>query len=398
MNGSKVTLILLSISMLVACVQQVEPVWEAYFSTVDNNNNIEWLKRTEIDSNGDVIIAGSSLIAGPDRNEDGLLVKYDSLGNLIWTIKLDQSNEYFSQEKFVDLAVYGSNIYVAGQYWKNSPEYEEGSFVAKYNQDGKLLWLTPVSSENDLRDIEVTDLGVYVTGYETQRLNEAGEITLTVSHSENAWDVEADEFGNIYVGSRYGIEKLDPTGTTLWKHHLDQSQAESFYFNVDIQLSSDGEIAWAANAQSNDVSVVRFVSQTGESLWTQSIAKSESASLQGTPQITFVDDDVLVAVSSDETRVVAKFSNSGRQLWDFKDGLGPVHDLGVLDNGYIVLTGGGNTALLDGDGTQLAEHIMSQSAQNLTGSLAIDKNDVYVATTVSVSGRGLQGYLAKFSQ
>jgi len=398
MIRSRKTLTLLSVLALTACVQQVEPVWEAYFSTVDNNNNIEWLKRTELDSSGDVIIAGSSLVAGPNRNEDGLLVKYDAFGNLIWTTKLDQSQDHMVQEKFTDLAVFGSDIYVAGQYWKNDPVFEEGSFVAKYNQDGKLIWLTPVSAESDLRDIEVSDSGIYVTGYQTQRLNDQGEITLSVPHAENAWDVEVDEIGNIYVGSRYGVEKLDSEGATLWKTYYEQSKAESVYFNVNIELSSEGKIAWAANDQSNVTSSAQLLSQTGDRIWTKSIAKSENVSLQGTPQITFINHDVLISVSSDESRVVTKYSDSGRQLWQFNDALGPVHEMGVLDNGYIVLTGGGNTALLAEDGTQLAEHNVNRYAQNLTGSLAIDQNDVYVATTVSVSGSGLQGYLAKFSQ
>ena len=398
MIRSRKTLTLLSVLALTACVQQVEPVWEAYFSTVDNNNNIEWLKRTELDSSGDVIIAGSSLVAGPNRNEDGLLVKYDAFGNLIWTTKLDQSQDHMVQEKFTDLAVFGSDIYVAGQYWKNDPVFEEGSFVAKYNQDGKLIWLTPVSAESDLRDIEVSDSGIYVTGYQTQRLNDQGEITLSVPHAENAWDVEVDEIGNIYVGSRYGVEKLDSEGATLWKTYYEQSKAESVYFNVNIELSSEGKIAWAANDQSNVTSSAQLLSQTGDRIWTKSIAKSENVSLQGTPQITFINHDVLISVSSDESRVVTKYSDSGRQLWQFNDALGPVHEMGVLDNGYIVLTGGGNTALLAEDGTQLAEHNVNRYAQNLTGSLVIDQNDVYVATTVSVSGSGLQGYLAKFSQ
>ena len=398
MIRSRKTLTLLSVLALTACVQQVEPVWEAYFSTVDNNNNIEWLKRTELDSSGDVIIAGSSLVAGPNRNEDGLLVKYDAFGNLIWTTKLDQSQDHMVQEKFTDLAVFGSDIYVAGQFWKNDPVFEEGSFVAKYNQDGKLIWLTPVSAESDLRDIEVSDSGIYVTGYQTQRLNDQGEITLSVPHAENAWDVEVDEIGNIYVGSRYGVEKLDSEGATLWKTYYEQSKAESVYFNVNIELSSEGKIAWAANDQSNVTSSAQLLSQTGDRIWTKSIAKSENVSLQGTPQITFINHDVLISVSSDESRVVTKYSDSGRQLWQFNDALGPVHEMGVLDNGYIVLTGGGNTALLAEDGTQLAEHNVNRYAQNLTGSLAIDQNDVYVATTVSVSGSGLQGYLAKFSQ
>jgi len=337
-------------------------------------------------------------VAGPNRNEDGLLVKYDAFGNLIWTTKLDQSQDHMVQEKFTDLAVFGSDIYVAGQFWKNDPVFEEGSFVAKYNQDGKLIWLTPVSAESDLRDIEVSDSGIYVTGYQTQRLNDQGEITLSVPHAENAWDVEVDEIGNIYVGSRYGVEKLDSEGATLWKTYYEQSKAESVYFNVNIELSSEGKIAWAANDQSNVTSSAQLLSQTGDRIWTKSIAKSENVSLQGTPQITFINHDVLISVSSDESRVVTKYSDSGRQLWQFNDALGPVHEMGVLDNGYIVLTGGGNTALLAEDGTQLAEHNVNRYAQNLTGSLAIDQNDVYVATTVSVSGSGLQGYLAKFSQ
>jgi len=398
MIRSRKTLTLLSVLALTACVQQVEPVWEAYFSTVDNNNNIEWLKRTELDSSGDVIIAGSSLVAGPNRNEDGLLVKYDGFGNLIWTTKLDQSKDHMVQEKFTDLAIFGSDIYVAGQFWKNDPVFEEGSFVAKYNQDGKLLWLTPVSTESDLWDVEVSDSGIYITGYQTQRLTHEGEITLSVPHVENAWDVEVDEIGNIFVGSRYGVEKLDSEGATLWKTYYEQSKAESVYFNVNIELSSEGKIAWAANDQSNVTSSAQLLSQTGDRIWTKSIAKSENVSLQGTPQITFINHDVLISVSSDESRVVTKYSDSGRQLWQFNDALGPVHEMGVLDNGYIVLTGGGNTALLAEDGTQLAEHNLNRYAQNLTGSLVIDQNDVYVATTVSVSGSGLQGYLAKFSQ
>lgn len=54
-NRTKLAL-LASPVLISACVQDVNPEWETYFSTSDNKNNIEWLNHVVADNNDDLIL------------------------------------------------------------------------------------------------------------------------------------------------------------------------------------------------------------------------------------------------------------------------------------------------------------------------------------------------------
>ncbi len=403
MDQSKIALVLTSGLLLTACVEKVTPEWEAYFSTVENNNNIEWLKRTELDLYGDIVIAGSSVVAGPDRNEDTLLIKYDASGNLLWWKKSDASTIEGgeSNETFTDLVVDGADIYVVGQRSRSANEGGAAfsSFAARYDQDGRQVWETTLSNQSDAWDLEVQNGKLYVSGYQTQVLSLQGDIELTLpsaAHGENAWDVEVDSLGSIYVGSRYGVTKYNASGEVLWQKHVSASVAQDRYFDVNLELNAQGQVAFIASQQNNRQASVMVLSETGSLVWQTTLSKTEGLALQGRPQIVATGSSWLMAISDQDTRKVVKLSSTGRQLWQFSDNTGPINELAVLENGRTVMTGAGKSAVLDASGTQIAEHVQS-AAQAFTGSLAVSGNEVFIANTRSVSGKGMMGYVAKFA-
>ncbi|MBL4796903.1 MAG: hypothetical protein JKY50_05790 [Oleispira sp.] len=399
-NRTQITLLSLPIIALTACVQQVNPIWQTYFSTSDNNNNIEWLNDLTLDNFNDLLLTGSNITTGADRNEDALLAKYDQQGNLIWATKYDLPASTIestsSDEKLIESVIdLDGSIYSVGQrIEKIEGTSAKSSFVMKVDQDGNYLWATKISDSHDAFDLEIANNSIYVTGYATQRLSLAGEVELVINHDDRAWDVEVDALGNIYVASKHAVEQYNAEGDLGWQ--VKHSSTElSYRVNIELDESNDSLVLLQADANSRFQ--LQSYSTQGELNWNQSINLTADQNIAGIPALIVEDDSIWFAVSNGSQTKVGRVSNQGNTQWTFSEQQGPIRDLGKLANGNIVITGAGHSVLLDSQGKQLGKNDSERSGSYTSGSLVVDGNKMFVATSVSAS-TGISIHLAMFEQ
>lgn len=271
-----------------------------------------------VDSSGNVYAAGASdgpLFGGtPAGLSDAVVVKYDRLGAVQWSVMLGTS----LNDEARAIAVDGSgNVYVGGLTEGDLGDVfgntSIDAFVAKFNSSGERLWLRQLhSSDYDfLRGIAVDASGkVVVTGYTDGSLfaNIHGARDLFIAKFDaagtlvwgyqdgtgieaNAAAVTTDASGNVYAtGFAYGgldgnadtgsydafVTKLSPAGVRQWTHQFGASGNE---LASALALDSAGNILVAGwtdsstmdgqtNAGMLDAFVVKL-DPSGQRQWTR---------------------------------------------------------------------------------------------------------------------------------
>jgi hypothetical protein len=160
----------------------------------------------------DSIIFGSTTLintGGSSSTSDGFIVKYDPLGNVLWTTLAGGVNEDFP----ISISTDGTgNSYVAGVF---SASITIGSttlissglddlFLAKYDPAGNVIWTTHSGGYyNDRANSVAFDASgnSYVAGYFDSPTLVFGSYTLT---------------NNSQYSSDLLVEKYDPSGNPLW--------------------------------------------------------------------------------------------------------------------------------------------------------------------------------------
>ncbi len=167
-------------------------LWTA---TIDNGND-DYARGIAVDNNGNVYVTGVSYI---DSTYDYLTIKYDSMGNIVWKDTLDNG----STDKSYGIAVDGSgNVYVTGySYIGSSYDY----LTVKYDVSGNILRVDTLDngSSDYARGIAVDASGnVYITGYFD---NGSNDDYLTVKY-DSSWNIVwADTVDNGATDEAYGI-------------------------------------------------------------------------------------------------------------------------------------------------------------------------------------------------
>jgi hypothetical protein len=132
------------------------------------------------DSENNIFVIGHTF-GGLDGNtnlgyRDVFLIKYNSVGNKLWTKQLGTANGDFGEGVVADSL---NNIYISGWTGGSFSGYtNEGSsqdiFLVKYNSNGVKLWTKQFGTSESDRGFGVTvDFlnNVYVTGYTSQGLD-----------------------------------------------------------------------------------------------------------------------------------------------------------------------------------------------------------------------------------
>jgi hypothetical protein len=400
-NRKQITLLSLPIIGLTACIQQVNPIWETYFSTSDNNNNIEWLNHLTLDNTNDLLLTGGNITTGANRNEDGFLAKYNQQGSQIWATKYElpasAENSTLSNEKLIESRVDDDGyIYSVGRRFETiNGATQISSFVMKVDQDGNFIWTTKISDNHDVFDLEVFENSVYVTGFATQRLSKSGSIELTIKNQDRAWDIEVDIQGNMYVASKHDVVQYSPSGTLNWQHNHTSTEL-SYRANIELDETNNNLVLLQADGDSHYL--LQSFSMFGDSNWNKAISITNDNSLLGEPKLIVEGSSIWFALSNDSQSKVGKVSSTGRNQWTFTEQQGPIHGLGKLANGQVAVTGAGHSVLLDSQGKQLANNDTARAASNTTGSIVVDGNKMFVGTSVSSSAGGIGVHLAMFEQ
>jgi len=237
--------------------------------------SVSWSKAIDVDSNGNIYIAGmtsghldgninSGLYKSNEANTllDAFFIKYDNNGTKIWTKQFGTSSNDDVESLTIDN---NDNIYLAGMSYATIDEknpiktYRDG-FVARFDVNGTKLWINQNTGSTDLSPSKIKSDkfgNVYTTGYVVNRLdnnqtyvgNSDAYIIKYSSSGEKIWvkqfgskqydkpiDIEFDGVDNVYI-----------VGWTQGEMDYKAHNGSSEEFAKDIFLtkySKDGEKFW----------------------------------------------------------------------------------------------------------------------------------------------------------
>lgn len=198
------------------------------------------------DSLGSVYGAGKYLSPEPGPwNEDGILVKYDRDGQLIWarawSLPDGGANEAIAVSP-------DGNIYVAG--WCVTESNGMQSVVQKWTSDGELLWTRTWGGPDtdDATGVTATSDAVYVVGESDLGGEQWYELTVH-QFSTDGELLAAKRFGDIYADSATAIAQTHTPGGELELHIVGQLGNGQFKQNHNplyLKLDEDLNLLAAA--------------------------------------------------------------------------------------------------------------------------------------------------------
>ncbi len=316
---------------------------------------------------------GNITLVNHSNYEDGIFVKYDASGNVMWAKDIGGSLDDGILSVCTDPSGY---VYISGFF--NSPTLTIGSFtitnsyfasypslfMAKFDTNGNVVWLkglTSATGDSFVFSI-TTDLSgnVFIAG-EFENTITFGTTTLTGTGGYDAY-----------------VAKLDSAGTLLWANSLGGLGDEA---NNNISADNQGNLFVAGNFSSDSVTIgtttiINKVTGSFNSLegylyklnssgvieWVNTMqgngsdyAYSTSADTSGNVVVTgcFSSDTLSIGASSFHVNgqsdlFIAKYAGNGNLLWAKTTG-GPNGDYGYGITTYgtnIYLAGGFNSDTL----------------------------------------------------
>lgn len=150
----------------------------------------------EIDSYGNACVTG--YVTSVLGMADIAVLKYDRSGNLMWSQFYNGSGN--SADKAFGIAVDDEDNIIIGGYITND---NEDCGIIKYNANGHLLWAASYNGSGNSADkafgiaVDDEDRSIYITGYETDTYNSTNYITLKYNSSgNNEWAASYNGLGN----------------------------------------------------------------------------------------------------------------------------------------------------------------------------------------------------------
>jgi len=275
--------------------QGAEDIFVVHLNT---NGGILWAKsvgsfgtdrgeEVNADDQGNVIVTsifqesitlGATTLTASGSPFNGLVIKYDSNGNLLWDLNLGTTGDTEVYGNGVDA---NNNIIIAG-YYDGSVDFDplgahdivnatsSTGFVAKYTPAGKLIWLNSINGSLVANQSVVnvdSNNDIYVTGAFTNLTVFNGSISLTPSGSQDTflakyssagafefvkdiggsgassfpYQIRTDKSNNVYITGYFNgtIDfDPDPTTTALVSYH---GQRDFFL----AEYNSNGNYQWA---------------------------------------------------------------------------------------------------------------------------------------------------------
>ncbi|MBN1787446.1 MAG: SBBP repeat-containing protein [Sedimentisphaerales bacterium] len=333
----------------------------------DYNTSSDFALAMAVDSGSNVIVAGFGY--NPDTSYDGLIVKYDSLGNKLWAKRFDGDS---TNDQFYDVAVDAAgNIYACGIT-------DDDALIVKFTPDGTIAW--DRSYNGPAGDIDsfykvITDIGgnIYACGDASGILtgsdcliikyDSAGNQQWAKQHAgyEDGWDLfvdmTADAAGNVYVtgsvetitDSNYVTIKYDTAGNPIWTSYYTGTSV-GWDDAYAVILDKDGNVLVTGRTQgtsSSDVGTVKYNGQTGAPIWNVPYNGTGNASDFGQSITTDYLGNVYVhgrttQLSSRDYLTLGYNSDGIHQWTKTYDGPAATEDIGTamaFDNGLIYATG-----------------------------------------------------------
>lgn len=271
-----------------------------------SGTDLELANDVEIDSNGNIILAGTfqgTTDFDPGTGTvnltaygyvDGFICKLDSSGKFVWAGKLTGNGEEEVKRIAIDK---NQNIYTVGIFY-DTADFDPGTgitklisaglydvFICKFNSSGKLLWAKRIGSTGDDlgRDIAVANDGsVYITGAFKNRVdfNPGADSSFITSNGDfDAFLLKLDSSGNFVYAKTIGNNKPDDS----WAITLDSKGYIIFggYFwgTVDFDPNS-GTAYMTATGTGTNIFMVKL-DKSGNLVWNVRVGGDDSNILFG---------------------------------------------------------------------------------------------------------------------
>jgi hypothetical protein len=205
------------------------------------------------DGAGNVYLTGT--IGRPAPDDDGVLEKYDSAGNLLWSRQFGTSDH---EQGLVVSADSAGNVFTYGQSVKSDTNrYTPSATLTKFDADGNEYWTRIVESARYVNrgGVAADGLGnVYITGNSNAPIIEprvhigydafvakydaaGNRLWLqefgTAEFADNARGVAVDGRGNVFVVGTMGdpfLANFDGDGNQIWTYQFGAPEFDSASF------------------------------------------------------------------------------------------------------------------------------------------------------------------------
>lgn len=417
-------------------------LWAARYNNHINGDDIA--ADMKIDKSGNIYVTGTS--QQQSEGSDIFLIKYNYNNDSLWAKKWDGPADNLDRANAIDIDSSG-NVYVAGSSWY--PDAEHNQFVTlKYDSAGILQWTALYPGEggggilNAAYSVATDQSGnVYVFGLEAYFNQFSGHYLLikydingneiwtragtTNTFGNNAVKVVTDGNGYIYITSRYLHDictiKYNSGGNLIWTATYDASGNDDGPADLFVDGSGNvyvtGTSMQNSSLESYDYVTIKYNS-AGVQQWVKTYngpgdnydgANAISVDADGNVFVTGVSNEN----GSDYDYATIKYSSSGNELWVNRfSGSGNSMNFGTsvksVNNGNVYVAGGTGISQqmnfgfigIDAGGTQQWETEYNADADSLYTHpiLAVDNDgSFYVAGSTFGSGTDYDFVLIKYA-
>ncbi len=249
-----------------------EVVWARSFANSHTASGID----VAIDSNGDVLLLGSSghffeIDGYQVLNRGQFVIKFDADGNTLWVkdydyfqgtaIQVDSEDNFYIGGSFTDnIVLEGITYSITGR-----EGFDRDGMLLKFDKDGNVVWVrTPGSvSEEVFLDMDIRGDRIVVAGYMRGTELETVSGTFTAASGTQGFAME------------YGLD-----GDVNWFRGL-QAPYYSYVHSVSLDSELEAVISgtwWEGNVDSLHFKFIAKLSGEGKVLYNQTIRHSSTAS------------------------------------------------------------------------------------------------------------------------
>jgi uncharacterized delta-60 repeat protein len=360
-----------------------QTLWVSTISGNSTTGSVDEAMSIAMDTQGFIYTCG--FVKNSGTSYDVKLVKYNSLGDTVWTRAYDYSLVSASDKAYMLVIDPTGFIYLTGKSDSDpTTTANEDVITQKWDLNGNLLWTSRYNGSNNLNDVAKicvsTSSGVYVAGrtfngqnydgllikYNASGIQQWVKIISGVGHDEiNAMTVDHNEnvivtgvTQSVITDTNVVTIKYDPNGNQLWSQvfngnsqgtdvgkflAVDQSN------NVVVCGNSDSD---ADAATLNDDILLLKYDGTGNLLWQQSYSATtnsddlvEELRINAANEIVVVgESDSLTSNGSNYDFITLAYNASGTLFKSFRfEGIAALKDIPstmFINNAEIFVSGG----------------------------------------------------------
>jgi len=370
-------LLAITVTGITACeTNDVTSNWDVAYDSDPSASTYDSLYKMTVDSNGDVILIGSSLLlASGSENEKLIVVKYNTSGTMVWDFihEFSYKKGIFISDYFVDSE---NNIYISGV-----TNNESASFLIKLSSSGEILWEKIIERDGWLTGAVTCVNGTVYWAHMDITLVDAttGAINSTIPVNSRMTDMVTDSAGNIYVAGYDFYASYDAAGSLRWTKTwnadmqmvtLAMSSGDNLYASAGVASSSYTVGIYKIDTAGN---IVASVNENIVNAWNPQLSLDRSG-------------NVIVAASIEGslTRTVVKYNSSLAKTWiknfDASKQNSDLDQMIVDNSNSIYLTGGNLTTKISSSGSKIVSESDSSYYSGNRIAVSPDNTKFYIGT------------------